>query len=196
METYIRLGKITSSGKTFYTSNDISVLLEIESVRTRENIIKNLLSSKILTQLERGKYFLTSNKPSNYEISQFIYSPSYISLESALNIYGVLSQFPFETTAVTLKKPISKVILGETFAFSQFKKDLFTGYEKKDNYLLATPEKALFDYLYLVTKAIKTDTYLDEMDFRNINREILQTYLNLTKKPVSNKINYYINKYL
>ncbi|MEI7580016.1 MAG: hypothetical protein WCJ58_08380 [bacterium] len=196
METYNRLEKITTSDKIFFTTKELASIFEIDFPRTLENIIVNLISSKILTQLEKGKYFVTSKKPSEFEIAQFVYSPSYISLESALNVYGILSQFPFEITSISLKKTTTKEIIGKTFTYSQIKKSLFTGYIKKDNYLIALPEKALFDYFYLISKAVKTDTYLGEMNFSIVNKNKTLAYLNPETTKNSNKIFDYINMYL
>jgi predicted transcriptional regulator of viral defense system len=196
METYNRLEKITSSDKIFFTTKDLASIFDIDSSRTLENIIVNLLDSKILTQLEKGKYFITNKKPGEFEIAQFVYSPSYISLESALNLYGILSQFPFEITSISLKKTTTKELIGKTFTYSQIKKSLFTGYIKKDNYLIALPEKALFDYLYLISKAVKTDTYLGEMDFSNIKKGKILEYLDPDTNQNSVKILDYINNYL
>lgn len=192
----MRLEKLTSSEKVFFTSRDISVLLDIKSTRTRENIITKLLEAKILTQLEKGKYFLTSAKPNDFKISQYIYSPSYVSLESALNVYGVLSQFPFEITAVTLKKPTSKFINGKTYTYSRLKKSLFTGYIKKDDYLMASAEKALFDYLYMACKSLRSESYLNEMDFSKIDKKVLLEYLQTTSKSTQKKMLTLVKRYL
>lgn len=196
MESYVKVEKIQNSGKTFLTARDVSIILGIEASRTRENIIRNLLESQLLTQLERGKYFITANKPSDFEISQFLYSPSYISLESALSYYGIISQFPFEITAVTPKKTAKKEINSKAYMYSHIKKDLFFGYKKVDNYLIATPEKALLDYLYMVSKAFKTENYLNEMDFSNIERDKFEQYLKTITTSTNEKLSELIGKYL
>lgn len=196
METYIRLEKLTNSDKKFFTSKDFSTILGVDSTRTRENTISKLISSGILTQLEKGKYYLTSTKPNEFEISQFIYSPSYISLETALNFHGILSQFPYEITAVTLKKTVTKVIDNKTYVYSQLKKELFTGYVKKGDSLIAIPEKALFDYFYFICKSLKSESYLNEMDLNKINVSTIEEFLSLTTSPIKSKIKALIENYL
>ena len=48
--------------------------------------------------------------------------------------------------------------------YSQIDKKLFTGYYKELNYLMATKEKALFDEVYLISKSIKSESILQNLD--------------------------------
>lgn len=149
-----------------------------------------------MTQLEKGKYYLTSLNPNDFEISQFIYSPSYISLESALSHHGILSQFPFEITAITLRKPVTKLINSKTYTYSRLKKEIFTGYVKKGETLIATPEKAFFDYCYFICKSLKSESYLNEMDLSRVSKTRVNEFLRISPKSFANKIDLLIGKYL
>lgn len=196
MESYKMVEKLLTSSKSLLRSRDISLLLQVSNKRTREDLISRLLKSAILTQLERGKYMITKGSVSDFDISQFLYSPSYVSLETALNKYGILGQFPFEITAITLKKSLTKEILGKSYRYTHIQKKLYTSYVKNENYLIASPEKALFDYLYLCTKALKTESYLDEMDFTIINRNELIKFGSLVNSITRRSINNLIEKYI
>ena len=44
-------------------------------------------------------------------------------------------------------------------------------YIKKNDVLIATPEKALFDQFYLASKGIKS-VNIDEYDLKNINKKL------------------------
>ncbi|MFW5702849.1 MAG: type IV toxin-antitoxin system AbiEi family antitoxin domain-containing protein, partial [Candidatus Dojkabacteria bacterium] len=59
---------------------------------------------KVLIQLEKGKYQIAGRSPSDFAIAQFLYSPSYISFETALNYHGILPQFPHEITSATMRR--------------------------------------------------------------------------------------------
>jgi predicted transcriptional regulator of viral defense system len=168
----------------------------LKKTRTLENIIKSLLNTEIFMSLEKGKYLLTSSQPSDFEIANFLYSPSYISLETGLNHYGILSQFPMEITSVTTAKKSTKLILGKAYIYSKINTRLFTGYYKEENYLIAYPEKALFDYLYMITRALKTVSYLDEMDFSRIDKNKLKNYLSLVSQKDAKKIAGLISLYI
>ncbi len=190
------VNKIFQSRKTFFTNLEIKQLLEISSARTLENIIRKLTQEKVLIFLEKGKYMLASKQASDFEIAQFFYNPSYISFETALNYHGVLSQFPLEITSATTKKRASKEFDGKIYSYSKIKTNIFTGYYKVDNFLIAFPEKALFDQLYMVIKSLKTSEYLDEMDYSSIDLKKLEKYLDLVSKKVAVSINKLLKKYL
>ena len=89
-----------------------------------------------------------------YFVSNKIYSPSYISLHSALAFYGIIPEAVVQTTAVgTLKKANFENAFGH-FVYQKISPNLMFGYEQKpflnkQTFLLATPEKAILDLFYL-----------------------------------------------
>ena len=196
MTTYKHLNKLIQSNKKLFSSLDIQEIFGVKSKRTLTEIIRKFVDEKILTKLERGKYLLTDANLSDFEIAQFLYAPSYISFETALNYHGILSQFPVEITSATTKFPVQKVIQGKLYSYSKIKVNLFTGYYKESNFLIAYPEKALFDQLYMIAKGLKTEEYLDEMDFHRIDNNALNEYMKLLSQNMKHKINAYRGKYL
>lgn len=96
---------------------------------------------------------LSGHWPTLEEIGCFIRSPSYVSREWALSYHGVLGQFPHACTMVTLAASVGlrhEVRVDEfTLEYSKIKKSLFWGFELRDGFLLASPEKALLDAIYL-----------------------------------------------
>jgi predicted transcriptional regulator of viral defense system len=144
-----------------------------------------------LENIIRGVY-----KISDFEIKEpfllanFIYSPSYISLESALNYYGFIPDIPFATTSVTVNKTKTfKIKNYGVFYYSHLKPDLFFGFQsiltiKNYSYNIALPEKALFDYFYLKAKKIESPAgFIEELrlslpkkfnwrDFKNWTKQV------------------------
>lgn len=109
-------------------------------------------------RLRRNFYLLNSEDkksgPSKMFIAKEIYSPSYISLEYALSIYGLIPERTADITSVTTKKTAEFENKLGTFIYQHIKENCFMGFiEKKDEtglaYFIATPEKALADFLYL-----------------------------------------------
>ncbi len=196
MTRYKYLNKIIKSNRYLFSSKDIQEVFGIKSKRTLEDVVRKFVDEDILTRLERGKYLLTDANVSDFEIAQFLYSPSYISFETALNYHGILSQFPVEITSATTKFPTQKIIIDKLYSYSKIKINLFTGYYKEKNALIAYPEKALFDQLYMIAKGLKTEEYLDEMDYINIDKNALNEYMVLLPENSKNKISGYIGKYL
>jgi predicted transcriptional regulator of viral defense system len=83
-----------------------------------------------------------------------IYRPSYISLHSALSVYGIIPETVVQLTGVTpLKTAVFTNRFGE-YSYKSIKQDLMFGYSKREvsgglATDFATVEKALIDLLYL-----------------------------------------------
>jgi len=173
--------KIYDSNFSLFTLKTLRDLLGIKKESTLFSIIKKLTKLGILTKIEKNKYLLKEAKIHDFVLANFIYQPSYISFESALNFSGILSQFPYEISSATTKKTVEKVFQGKTFVYTQIKKNLFWGYEKKEDFIIAFPEKALLDQLYLAAKGYKRIN-LDEYDLSKIYISRLKEFLDKYSK--------------
>lgn len=140
-------------------------------------IIKSLVDQEVLTMILPGLYHLTTKPPDQFTIANFLVEPSYISFESALSYHGILSQFPYLITSATTKKARIKET-HHTYQYHHLQPNLYFGYTYVNNYLLATPEKALLDQLYLATKNYRLVDW-DEYDLESIKPEIIKEYLTL-----------------
>ena len=78
---------------------------------------------------------------------------SYISLESALVERGIITQSPSILTCVTPGYPQSFRGKSVSSVYRKLSPELYWGYEEKstryNKYLIAEPEKALLDWIYL-----------------------------------------------
>lgn len=188
--------KIYDSGLTLFYLKTLKDILGIGKEGTTFNILKRLVKNEVLLKIEKDKYILKNAKISDFTLANFVYQPSYLSFESALNFYGILSQFPYEITSATSKKTKRKEIDGKVFSYSHIKKELFWGYEKKEDFLIAFPEKALLDQLYLVSKGLKRAA-LDEYDFSFLDLPRLKKYLGeYPKTRETTKMREILKKYL
>lgn len=122
-----------------------------------KNNITRWVKQKLLVKLRNSWYsFPDYIKMPNIQhfVSNKIYSPSYVSLHSALAFYGIIPEAIVQTTAVSsLKKANFENIFG-SFSYHQLLPELMFGNEQKtflDKHSLffATPEKAILDLLYL-----------------------------------------------
>jgi len=178
METYNKISiikKIQESPYALITKRIFMDYTGINSQSTIHRLINDLVSGGILGKLERGKYFVNDARVDDFVKANIFYAPSYISFESALNHHGILSQFPYETTSATPKKSKSKLVGEKLYSYAQIKKSLFWGYIKQGNYLIAEPEKALLDQLYLNAKGIRGHS-IDEYDYSRIDTSKLWQY--------------------
>lgn len=168
--------KIKTSGLIIFNHKNLNDLLQIKNKRTLFSVLKKLTDNKIILRIERGKYLLNSKNIKTFNIANLIYSPSYISFETALNYHGILSQFPYEITSATTKKSTKKQIFNIHYSYNHLKTNLYFGYEKINNVLIAFAEKALLDQIYLSLKGHKNIS-INEYDLEKIKKTKLKEFL-------------------
>lgn len=152
------------------TATSLSKILKIDNENTVYKIIERLEKNKLIERLIKGKYILAKSKISDFEKAGLILSPSYVSLESALNFYGVLPQFPYSITSVTTQKSKKHEVNGKEYEYTKISKRFYSDFVKLDGFLIATPEKALIDLIYLASKKLKKIDF-SELDMSIINWE-------------------------
>jgi len=157
------------------TLNDFGRLFGIDNRQTLYKKMARLEKARIVQKLIKGRYRFLFQPVNDYTLANFLYQPSYISLESALSFYGIITGFPYQVTSVSVKPTKSIDINEKEFKYSQIEKGLFWGYEKKEDFLLAEKEKALLDYLYFGIKGLRNLSF-DEMDLSEINKDKLAGY--------------------
>lgn len=135
------------------------------------NQLSKWAKSGDLQPVKRGVYKLADFEiKDSFILANFLYSPSYISLETALNYYSIIPDIPFAVTSATTKKTTNFLTkeYGK-FIYRHLKPDLFFGFEtiKIDQYCynIAFEEKALFDFIYLNSKRIKIKGFPKEERF-------------------------------
>jgi hypothetical protein len=115
-------------------------------------------------------------------VATVLYQPSYLSMESALSYYGFIPEMVYTYVSVTSKTNRTFDNKLGHFIYRHVKSTLFWGYEevKTDTgrYLIAEPEKAVLDYLYLNLSKIN-----NEADFMNLrfNEDRIGEILNREK---------------
>lgn len=168
--------KIYDSSLQLFTLTTLRDLIDVAKTSSFFKVINRLVGSGVLVRIERNKYVLKNYTGSEFSLANFIYDSSYISFESALSYYGIVSQFPYEVTSATIKQTRSKEFNGKAYGYYHIKKELFWGYLKEDNYLIAEKEKALLDQLYLSSKGIKK-VHLEEDNLSFLDKPKLKSYI-------------------
>ncbi|HUF38040.1 MAG TPA: hypothetical protein VMN57_05915 [Anaerolineales bacterium] len=111
----------------------------------------------LVTPLAGGYYRLAEqevNEAYRFMLSNRIYAPSYVSLESALAFYQVIPETVLTVTGVSSRK--TRVVTGQAgrFSYRSVKPAYMFGYtlvaaEGVMKFSMAVLEKAVLDYLYL-----------------------------------------------
>lgn len=121
------------------------------------NNLTRWVKKGLLVKLRNGYYafpgYLT-NADSALYIANRIYRPSYISLHTALAFYNIIPEAVVQITCVSTLKTMEFVNRFGTFSYKKIVPSLMFGYEQKPflnskTILIAQPEKALLDLLYL-----------------------------------------------
>lgn len=139
-------------------------------------------------------------------VANRIYTPSYISLHSALAFYGIIPEEVVQITSVTTLKTTRFENDFGTFHYHNVKTSLYFGFDIKSMHdgrgvLFATPEKALLDLLYLnpfyKTEQDMEDLRLDEYYMQSeFNRNRMDDYLSrIGSKALNTRISMLSNVY-
>ena len=171
----------------------------IRIFQTSPLVTKYFLETQVkdgfLSRLKRGIYMLKTDQPSEEEIANAIYKPSYISFEYALAYYNLIPEMVYTITSATTKPTRLFDVSGIAYSYKTIKKEAFTGYflKKVENksFLIAEKEKALVDYLYFVS--LKKSPENDRLETKGFNKEKIIFYAALFKnKKLNNLIKAFI----
>ncbi len=169
------LQELERLGKSYYTVADLEKVFSLNR-RSLLVALTRLKKRGQLLRLCRGIYQLP-NRPSNaFAIATQIYQPSYVSFESAMASYGVISQIPYTVALATVNKPKRIVIGGTTCEYRHLKPDLFFGFTLENGAYIASPEKALLDQLYMVSKGMAGLDF-DALDLKVIKKSVLRSMM-------------------
>lgn len=183
--------KLSSRGLSLFTISDFKKLFAIEKDNTAYKAIERMAKKGIFQKLTKKRYFFALSSAADFELANFLYSPSYISLETALSFHSIITQFPYQITSITPKKTKTINALNKDFAYFHIKQDLFFGCEKQEKFLIAQPEKALLDYLYFCSKGLRSFEQ-DDFDFKKIDKKTFKTFI---KKAKNKNLNKFIEKH-
>lgn len=157
---------------TFFDINDASKIFAIKKIKTLYVLLQRLEKDGVINRVAKGKYHFALRGYNEFELANFLVSPSYISLESALSFYGILPQFPYTITSLTPLKTKRINYQEKEYEYAHLESKYFWGFVKKDKFLIATPEKALLDELYFMAKKLRnvhiTDLNLEVIDRKKI----------------------------
>jgi len=156
----------------------------IYNVAHNPQVLKNHLvrwqKMGLVLKLKRGLYILNEEDreitPSRLFLANLLYSPSYVSLEYALGFYGLIPEKVEDLTSVTTKKTIIFKNAFGVFRYQHLKDGLFFGFKEikdENNFpiIIAEPEKAVLDFIYLNMENFKNkeaDIFILSYRFQNL----------------------------
>lgn len=180
--------------KHVVSENELRLLIGGSDSR-RRNQIHRLIQKGVLIKLKRELYCLGTKYRTcslhPFHIAQFIYGPSYISLESALSFHQLIPEAVKAITSVTSKR--NKSFHTAEGVFNYHKTPLANLYCQVKRYhnenfqfLMAKPFKALCDYIYCYKKDYKSLSELQD----NLRLDLIELPL-LSSNEMQELIGYY-----
>ena len=159
----------------------------------------------IIIRLKRGLYVVNpeySGKTLSSElIANHLYTPSYISMSTALRYYGLIPEAVYVHQSMTVKHPRNFQTPIGSYDYKYISRKAFPIGVRSMNkgdyaFLIASPEKALCDLISNSSKVIlrymkDVETYLEQdirmdMDeFYNMDATIFEDYIHVGKKADS-----------
>jgi len=184
------IAKLYQSPKTILTNKDLALIWQINNKQSLHAKTAYYVKQKVLIRLTRGVF--AKNKDFNTkELATSIYTPSYISFETVLREAGVIFQH-YNTVFVAGPYALTKKIGKLAFTFRKLKDEVLfnsSGIVNKDNYSIATKERAFLDMIYLFP-----GYYFDNLKSINWEKcnEIVKIYNN---KQLVKRLNKYRKNY-
>jgi hypothetical protein len=168
---------------TLFTEEDLKLLFHEKSLVQIHSSLSYHIKKNHILKFKRGVYSLVSSDEkihfSKFSLGNILYSPSYISFESALSYHGLIPEAVYEITSachLSKRKRFENSLGLFSYAHSPVK-PFFLEVEKDEEsgFLIASPIRALFDLIYR-RKVIYSDLNGLELDLR-IDLEDLKEHL-------------------
>ena len=174
-------------------------------IKRGDQKLRMLERDKLIVRLKKGLYVcnpeVTGKKPSTELIANHLYTPSYVSMSSALRYYGLIPEAVYTKQSMTLKHAKTFDTPLGRFEYTHISRKAFPiglSNVKNDDYafIMATPEKALCDlianstnvnlrYLKDAEVYLAEDIRMELTDFRQMDSRIFEEYIKVGKKAES-----------
>lgn len=166
--------KLLNAESPFFSISSLQAMFNItrESARTTAS---RLVKSGILIRLQRDLYTLVNRKYSLFSLANALYQPSIISLETALNYWGLIVQVPQIIFSIG-QASYQCLADNAQFVYRRMHPNLFRfGQIKVEDFFIVEPEKALLDTLYMKSKGL-AELLPEDVDLAKIDAELLEYY--------------------
>jgi predicted transcriptional regulator of viral defense system len=141
-----------------FTQADAAIAID-GSDYSRHGLIKRAAAKGEILHIRRGLYLLAPKYQKNpvniYSLAQLVYGPSYVSMETALNYHGWIPEAVYACTCASYKTAKEFETPIGIFRYKPVPQKIFyRGVERREDetgnvFFMASPAKALADYIYI-----------------------------------------------
>jgi hypothetical protein len=164
------------SGYPYFKASHLLNLTDDPQV-LRNQLCRWAQSGKI-HQIKKGMYVLDKPITTKYSAlyySGILHSPSYVSLEKALEFYALIPEAVSLCSCVTSKKTLKIENHLGVFSYHHTRTKLFNHFvfcpDGSGRFSIALPEKAMTDFFYFRLKKVSTDPSIFRDSFRMQNMD-------------------------
>ena len=148
---------------------------------TKENL-RLLVEGKLDWEEVKKAIRLAPKDEDRFWIANLIQTPSYVSLTSALSYRGVTTQQQQNfIDSIALKRTKTVNVDSLAFTYTRVRHSLYGGFERRDDFFIATPEKALVDAVYLASMGRYT-LDIHAIDFKGFDRNEIHHFIEKTNR--------------
>ncbi len=179
----------------------LSVMESLRDFKSPKSKLTTMIRSGEVIQVRRGQYISGDSKDwSEKTMANKIYGPSYISFEYALSMYQLIPERVSNVTSAVFNKNKRKtfntplgIYLYQPVPAAAYPKGFVLQFENGHPFLIATPEKAICDLLYLhrsvrrmnqIGPLLLSGLRIEMEDLAGLNEEILESYADLYQNRV------------
>ncbi len=161
---------IKKLGRPVFTTHEL-LTASGKSTSTIVQSLNRLVEQGLLFKIYRGVWAEAGDKRvSAYEIIPCLFPRQrvYVSFISALHLYGIIEQIPQTITLASTAHTSTIRTNAGVFSVHQINPAIFDGfdwYKGEGRFLIAEPEKALVDSLYLSSRKKKQFGHFPELNF-------------------------------
>jgi predicted transcriptional regulator of viral defense system len=144
------LGSLLRLGRPILKTREAAVRLGI-SVSRASHLLRSLEESGLVRRLRHGLWAIHTDVDP-FVVPPYLTAPlpAYISFWSALARHGMIEQIPRQIFVASLDRTNRVTTTIATYSIHHLAPELFGGYSgSEENGYIATPEKAVFDTVYL-----------------------------------------------
>lgn len=158
--------KLQTIGPPVFRSADAALHLGVRPAHASQ-IMARLARHGMVWRIKRGLWVWAKTDPLAIVSHLTAPLPSYVSLQTALYYHGMISQIPDVIYCVSLARTRRYRFPGGLISVHHVPARWFFGYEPSPNgsVALASPEKALLDFLYLGPAKSRLFAALPELSF-------------------------------
>lgn len=171
-----------------FSFNDILKWFPKTKTDTLKVQLNQWQKKKKIIRLKKGLYYYAKIEIADlFFIASKLYFPSYISLETALNYYGLIPDVPQTITNITNLTTTKFTNELGNFSFHKIQAKYFFGWRTVKNqkqsllYNIAEPEKAIADFIYFNLSQFQTNEDLKAQRFNFDQNFNWRKFIKITK---------------